>query len=382
MVEGRRVLIAPDSFKESLTALEVAQAIEEGFQQVAPEWTYEKVPMADGGEGTVQSVVDATAGEIKWVEVTNPMGDKIDAFYGLSGDGKQVIIELAAASGLELIEKSKRDPMKATSAGLGDLICAALDEDIEKIIIGIGGSATNDAGAGMLQHLGAQLLDENGKEVQPGGENLHKIEIIDFSTLDSRLKQVTIEVACDVNNPLAGKDGASYVYGPQKGASPEQVKELDENLTYFGELLERERGIDIIAMPGAGAAGGVGAALLALDANLNNGGDLIVDLLGLDHKMKTTDLVVTGEGGLNQQTIYGKTPVVISRLAKKYHLPVIAIVGSILEGYEAVYDEGIDAVFGILPKISDEETALADAYENIVRTARNIASLLKFSKYD
>ena len=216
-----------------MTALEVAEAIETGFKRVFPNWEYVKVPMADGGEGTVQSLVDATRGSIKYTEVVDPLGRKIKAAYGISGDGKQAIIEMAAASGLELLKDSERDAMNTTSWGLGDLIRAALDEKVDYILVGIGGSATNDAGAGMIQSLGGKLLDENGEQIPYSGASLDKLTTIDLSTLDPRLKRVTIEVACDVNNPLTGPDGASYVYGPQKGADEEEVKELDQNLKHF-----------------------------------------------------------------------------------------------------------------------------------------------------
>src|SRR5690625_1280146 len=222
MVQKKKVVIAPDSFKESMTALEVAEAVEKGFKQIFPDWEYVKVPMADGGEGTVQSIVDATGGTVKCTKAVNPLGETIEAFYGLSGDGQLAIIEMAAASGLELIKSDERDVMKATSWGLGDLIHAALEDGVKKILIGLGGSATNDAGAGMIQRLGGKLLDADGEDIGYGGGSLNDLEKIDLSDMDVRLKDVTIEIACDVNNPLTGKEGASVVYGPQKGASEAQ----------------------------------------------------------------------------------------------------------------------------------------------------------------
>lgn len=377
-MKKKKVVIAPDSFKESLTALEVAEAVETGFKKVFPNWEYVKVPMADGGEGTVQSLVDATDGFIKEVEVLDPLGRKIEASYGISGDGKQAIIEMATASGLELLKQSERDVMQATSWGLGDLICSALDEGVERILIGIGGSATNDAGAGMIQRLGGKLLDAEGKQIPYGGVALSKLQTIDLLELDARLSDIEIEVACDVNNPLTGLDGASYIYGPQKGADEEQIKELDQNLKHFAEIIRKDLDIDIEKEPGAGAAGGVGGALLAfLGAELRSGGELITEWLALEDIIKDADLVITGEGGINHQTVYGKTPVIVSKLAKKYQIPVIALAGSISEGYEKVYEHGIDVIFSVLSEVTDLKEALKTAPQNVERTAENIARTLK-----
>jgi len=381
MKKNKKVLIAPDSYKESLSALEVSQAIEEGFRQIFPDWTYEKVPMADGGEGTTQSLVDATKGTIKKANVSGPLGDEIESFYGLSGDGNTAIIELAAASGLELIEESERKPMEASTWGLGGLIRSALDDGVEKIILGLGGSATTDGGAGMIQSLGGQLLDENKEQIPPGGEGLKDLATIDLAQIDTRLENVTIEVASDVTNPLTGKQGAAYVYGPQKGANAEQVEELDKNLKHFSDIIKRDLGKDVEDIAGSGAAGGTGAGLLAfLDADLRKGSHLIIDMLNLEEKIATADLVITGEGSINDQTVYNKAPIAVAKIAKKYELPTIAIAGSLLDGYEKVYDEGLDAVFSVLPQISDLNTALENAYPNIVNTARNVASLLSIKE--
>lgn len=373
----KKVVIAPDSFKESLTALEVAEAVEEGFQQIYPNWHYKKVPMADGGEGTLRSLVDATGGEMKIVQVKNPLNQDITAQYGIIHEGKRAVIEMATASGLELIESEDRQVMQATSWGLGDLIRAALEEEVEEILLGIGGSATNDAGAGMIQSLGGQLLDADGNQIPLGGIGLRQLETIDLSTLDQRLKDVKIEVASDVSNPLTGEKGASYVYGAQKGASDAQIEELDQNLAHFAEIVQTDLGKKIDAIPGAGAAGGIGGALIAfLDAELRKGGEVVVEMLGLEEKIQKADLVITGEGGINQQTIYGKTPIVVAKVAKRYDLPVIGIAGSLSGEYDEVYSHGIDAVFSILSEVVDLDTALNDGYENIVRTARNIAATI------
>lgn len=377
----KKVVIAPDSFKESLTAMEVATAVEEGFRKIHPHWDYAKIPMADGGEGTLQSLVDATAGAFRTVHTKDPLGHKIEATFGLLNEGKQAIIEMATASGLELVESSKRDPMRATSWGLGDLIRGALDEEVEEIIIGIGGSATNDGGAGMIQALGGKLLDCKGEQIPLGGAGLSELAAIDRSALDPRLKNVNIVIASDVNNPLTGPNGASYIYGPQKGATSDQVQELDENLKHFAEVIHRDLKQEIAEIPGAGAAGGVGGALLAfLDAELRNGGEVIVEKVHLEEAIKEADLVLTGEGGINHQTIYGKTPIVVAQVAKKYELPVIAIAGSLSEDYEEVYEQGIDAVFSIIPQVTDLEMTLAEGFQNIVATARNIAKTIELSE--
>lgn len=376
-MDQKKVVIAPDAFKKSLTALEVAEAIEEGFRQIYPNWHYKKVPMADGGEGTLRSLVDATGGEMKIVQVKNPLNQDITAQYGIIHEGKRAVIEMATASGLELIESEDRQVMQATSWGLGDLIRAALEEEVEEILLGIGGSATNDAGAGMIQSLGGQLLDADGNQIPLGGIGLRQLETIDLSTLDQRLKDVKIEVASDVSNPLTGEKGASYVYGAQKGASDAQIEELDQNLAHFAEVVQTDLGKKIDAIPGAGAAGGIGGALIAfLDAELRQGGEVVVEMLGLEEKIQKADLVITGEGGINRQTIYGKTPIVVAKVAKRYDLPVIGIAGSLSGEYDEVYTHGIDAVFSILSEVVDLDTALNDGYENIVRTARNIAATI------
>ncbi|ARK32330.1 glycerate kinase [Halalkalibacter krulwichiae] len=372
-----KIVIAPDSFKESLTALAAANAIEEGLKEVLPEAEYVKVPMADGGEGTVQSLVDATEGTIQYAEVTGPLGEKVNAFYGLLGDGKTAVIEMAAASGLELVPQSKRNPMVATTYGTGELIKVALDQGVERIIIGIGGSATNDGGAGMVQALGGKLLDGAGNQIAFGGAGLRELARIDLSELDPRLNGVAIDVACDVNNPLTGPKGASAIYGPQKGATPEQVELLDGYLTQYADIIKRDVGKDIRDVPGAGAAGGLGAGLLAfLPAQLKRGGDLVIEAVGLEQTVRDADLVLTGEGGINHQTIHGKTPICVASVAKKHDVPVIALAGSLTHDYTNVYDHGIDAVFSIVPGAVSLEEALASAYENMKGSARNVGAVL------
>lgn len=380
MEKIKNIVIAPDSFKESMSAQKAANAIEEGFMQVFPDWNYIKVPMADGGEGTVQSIVDALGGVIKKVPALDALGRKSASFYGLINNGETAIIEIAACSGLEKIEKDKRNPMITTTWGLGDLISSALADGVKEIIIGLGGSATNDGGAGMIQRLGGRLLDKDGLQIAKGGQYLKDLCTIDLSEMDPRILEVSFIGATDVNNPLTGPKGASYIYGPQKGATVEQVKEMDENLKHFARVIQGELKLDVEQIPATGAAGGTAAGLVSfLGAQLKQGGDLITELVGLENKIRHADLVITGEGGLNHQTIYGKAPIVVAQIAKRYNLPVIAIVGSIMESHEAVYIEGIDTVFSVLPKLSDEKQAFTEAYKNTVMTARNIAAVLKIN---
>ena len=303
-----KIVIAPDSFKESLTALEVANAIETGFKQIFPNAEYVKLPMADGGEGTVQSLVDATQGRLIETEVTAPLGNQVKSFFGLSGDGKTAIIEMAAASGLHLVPMDKRNPCQTTSFGAGELIKKALDLGVQHIIFGIGGSATNDGGAGMLQALGLRLLDKNGQSIGFGGAALSNLAEIQMTDLDPRLQHVQIEVACDVNNPLCGERGASAIFGPQKGATPEMVKELDAALTHFAKIAERDCGKQIKEQPGAGAAGGMGGGLLLLpNVQLKAGVQIVLDNLKLAEQVKEADLVITGEGRMDAQSILGNS---------------------------------------------------------------------------
>ncbi|MFS0774880.1 glycerate kinase [Neobacillus sp. 3P2-tot-E-2] len=372
-----KVVIAPDSFKESLSALEVANAVELGFREVFPDAEFVKVPMADGGEGLVHSLVNALAGQVITQKVTGPLGEKVEGFFGLIHGGKTAVIEMAAAAGLHLVPPEERNPLKTTTFGVGELILAALDYKVERIIVGLGGSSTNDSGAGMVQALGGKLLDVNGCEIGFGGgalANLHSINLEDF---DERLNGIQFDVACDVQNPLLGETGASAVFGPQKGATAEMVCELDKNLSHFASVIERDLGKSISEIPGAGAAGGLGAGLLAfLPCQLRKGIQIVVEATGLEEHIQDATLVVTGEGKIDSQTIYGKTPIGVAAVAQKHNIPVFALAGSLGPGYEAVYQHGINTVFSIVPGITTLEEALKNAYQNIVSTTRNIASLL------
>lgn len=373
-----KIVIAPDSFKESLSALEVAESIERGFKKVISDAEYVKVPMADGGEGTVQSLVDATGGEMISKTVTGPLGEPVDAFFGILGNKKTAVIEMAAASGIHLVPAEKRNPFVTTTRGTGELITAALDYGVDHIIIGLGGSATNDGGTGMAKALGARLLDKDGIEIGEGGGALEHLASIDVSDFDPRLAQINIEVACDVDNPLTGEKGASAIFGPQKGATPEMVAQLDQNLGQYASIIERDLGKKIDDVPGAGAAGGLGCGLLAfLPSELKRGVEIVVEATGLSQIVADADLVITGEGKIDGQTIFGKTPIGVAKTAKKYGVPVIAIAGNVSRDSCVVHEHGIDAVFSIVPGVVLLESAFKYAEEYIERTAANIATVWK-----
>ena len=372
-----KIVIAPDSYKESLSALQVATQIERGFRDIFPDAQYVKLPVADGGEGTVEAMVAATGGRIIPLRVTGPLGTPVEAFYGLSGDGRTAIVEMAAASGLEQVPAAHRDVLQATSWGTGELIRHALDNGIEQLIIGLGGSATNDGGAGMVQALGAKLLDAHGDALPFGGAALASLAAIDLSAFDARIAGCRIDVACDVTNPLLGEQGASAVFGPQKGASPEQVQQLDKALAQFAKIIQRDLQCDVLSVAGGGAAGGMGAGLYAFcHASLRPGIDIVTEALGLDALVQDATLVVTGEGRIDSQTIHGKVPVGVARVAKRYHKPVIAIAGSLTHDAGVVHQHGLDAVFSVLYRICSLQDALDEAADNLRIAARNIAATL------
>ncbi|EMO7864077.1 glycerate kinase [Citrobacter amalonaticus] len=376
-----KIVIAPDSYKESLSALEVANAIEQGFREIWPDADYVKLPVADGGEGTVEAMVAATAGRIVDVNVTGPLGEPVTAFFGLSGDERTAFIEMAAASGLEQVPVALRDPLKTTSWGTGELIRHALDAGVDHIIIGLGGSATNDGGAGMVQALGAKLLDARQNEIGKGGAALDALTRIDISQLDPRLAACRIEVACDVTNPLTGKEGASAVFGPQKGATVETIDRLDTALAHYAQIIARDLEVDVLELAGGGAAGGMGAALYAFcGAQLRRGIEIVTDALQLDACVADADLVVTGEGRMDSQTIHGKVPVGVAKVAKRYHKPVIGIAGSLTADVGIVHEHGLDAVFSVIYTICTLDDALKNAAENVRMTARNVAATLKMGQ--
>src|SRR5947209_6656028 len=343
--DSMRIIIAPQSLKGSLTAAEAGQAIALGVLAVYPDAEIDIVPIADGGEGTVQALVDATGGEIVQQTVTGPLGEPVTAFFGLLGDGRTAAIEMAAAAGLPLVPPDKRDPRVTTTYGVGELILAALDRGSRHFIIGIGGSATNDGGAGMAQALGASLLTDEGTEIARGGAALATLSRISITKIDPRIQECTVDVACDVNNPLCGPKGASAVYGPQKEVTPEMIAELDAALAHYADIIERDLGLKVRDIPGAGAAGGLGAGLMTfLHATLRPGAQIVLEAVRLEERLGTADLVITAEGQLDAQTAYGKSVGAVAGMAKRFGLPVLALAGGLGDGYQVVYSLGVDAV--------------------------------------
>jgi len=370
-----KIVIAPDSFKESLTALQVATAIEAGMREVWPDATYVKVPVADGGEGTVQALIDALDGRRVTVRVTGPLGHAVDAFYGRAGD--LAVIEMAAASGLEGVPPDLRDPRTATSRGTGELILAALDAGARRFVLGVGGSATNDGGAGMLQALGVRLLDAAGNDIGPGGAALAHLDRVDVAGLDPRVRAAEFRIACDVDNPLVGPRGASFVFGPQKGATPAMVEQLDAALAHYADIIRRDGGQDIAQLPGAGAGGGIAAAMVVfLHGQLRPGIEIVTEAIGLDALVRDADLVVTGEGRIDGQTVNGKTPMGVARVARRHDRPVVAIGGSLAADADAVHAHGIDVVVAAVARPCSVAEALAAAEDNLRRAARNLAAAL------
>jgi glycerate kinase len=351
-----KIGIAPDSFKGSLTALEAASCIERGLRKALPGIRTVKIPMADGGEGTVRAIAEATGGRMIKRPVSDPLGKRVQALYGITGDGSSAVIEMAAASGLALLKPAERNPMITSTFGTGELILAALRAGAQRILIGIGGSATNDGGTGMAQALGVRFLDRNGLEIKQGGGFLKKLHRIDMDGLIPVVRRAAFEVACDVDNPLVGPKGAARVYAPQKGATPRMVDELDSGLRHLAKIIRRDLDVDILTVPGAGAAGGLGAGLMAfLGARLRPGVNIVMDAVELSRKLTGCSLVIAGEGRMDGQTVFGKAPAGVARVARKLKIPVIAICGSLGEGFSKVHAIGIAACFASLERPLDEE---------------------------
>lgn len=375
----QRIVIAPDSFKGSATARQVAEAIARGLRRALPAASLCTVPMADGGEGTVEALVDASGGEYVHLQVSGPLGEPVRARFGILGDGRTAAMEMAEASGLPLVPRDRRNPMVTTSYGTGELIRAALDRGVRRIILGIGGSATVDGGVGMAQALGGRFLDANGEHLGPGGGELARLARIDLSSMDPRLRAVEFEVACDVTNPLYGPDGAAPVFGPQKGATPEMVAVLDRNLRHLADLVRRDTGQDVSGLRGGGAAGGLGAALVAFcGARLRPGVELVIEAVDLEARLRGADLVVTGEGSLDRQTPFGKTPSGVGRLARRLGIPAVAIVGTIGEGVnrEVLTDCGLEGVCSILPGPMTLDQAMQQGETLLERAAERLGWLL------
>ena len=377
-----KFILAPDSFKESMTAKDACISMEKGIRKVFKDATCIHVPMADGGEGTVDALIESTNGNIYEVEVTAPLGNKVKAKFGILGDGKTAVIEIAEASGIHLVKLEDRNPLLTTTFGTGELIKHALDMNVERIIIGLGGSATNDGGVGMLQALGASFKGSDGKEIALGGGALKDLCTIDLSGFDKRVYDVKIEVACDVKNPLTGEKGASFVFGAQKGGNKETLEVLDSNLKHYAEVVKRDMGKEIDKVEGAGAAGGLGAALIGFcNGKLESGIDLVIKYSNLEEKVRKADFVFTGEGSIDFQTKFGKTPIGVAKIAKKYNIPVIAFGGRIGEGIDELYSLGIDSVIGITPGVISLEEALNKGKENLEISTENVVRIIDLKSY-
>jgi glycerate kinase len=371
-----RLVIAPDSFKDCLSASAVCDAVAQGARRADPEIEIFAIPMADGGQGTLDSVLRATGGRRQSVEVVGPLGEPVVAALGFLDDGQTAIFEMASASGLELVPVDKRDACTSTTFGTGQLLVAALDAGARRVLVGIGGSATNDGGAGLAEALGYRLLDRQGKPIPRGGGGLDRLERIDAAGRHPRIGQVAVEVACDVTNPLTGPTGASAVYGPQKGASPEQVERLDRNLAHLAAVVRRDLGLDVEHMPGAGAAGGLGAGLVAFaGARLARGVELVLDAVRFRERVQGADLCITGEGALDAQTAYGKTAYGVARACREAGVPCVALVGAVRGDLTVLFNAGLTAAFSATPRPASLAEALADAEGNIAHAAEQIVRL-------
>ncbi|MET3697004.1 glycerate kinase [Bacillus oleivorans] len=371
-----KIIIAADSFKGSCSTLEVAAAIEKGIRKIKEDVEIVKLPVADGGEGTVDALVLGTGGTYETVEVIGPLGKKVEARFGIL-EGNIAVIEMASASGLPLLKEDELDPLKATTYGTGQLIKAAMDKGCKKIFLGIGGSATNDGGVGMAQSLGVSFKDRDGAEIGYGGGELSRIADIDISKLDQRITRTEIIVMSDVTNPLCGEKGASYVYGPQKGATTEMIKQLDANLKHFAKVINEKLGKDVLQIPGSGAAGGLGAGLIAFcNVELHAGVEKILDLICIDGHLENADLVFTGEGRIDHQSVFGKVPVGVAKRAAKRNVPVIAIVGSIGDGAAEVYAHGLTAIQDIITKPMTLQEAMENAQILIEQAAETVMRVI------
>lgn len=372
------IIIAPDKFKDSMTARQAAESIARGVKAILPDARLTLLPLSDGGEGLVEALAGAAAASIETSEVTGPLGFPVKARWGIIKRGKTAVIEMAAASGLALVPEDKRNPLLTTTYGTGELIKAALDRGCRELIIGIGGSATNDGGAGMAAALGVKFLDKDGKKLGYGGAELSRLVKLDRSGLDPRLQETAIKVAGDVDNPLTGPRGASQVYGPQKGASREMAEQLDGALVNYARVIKKELGINIADVPGAGAAGGLGAGLIAFTgAEIHSGIDLVLDTLGIDRLLPRCRLLFTGEGRLDSQSVHGKVPIGVARRARKHNVPVVALAGSLEGSREEFRSQGITASFAIADGPLSLEESLARGPELIEKLTAELISLWK-----
>ena len=373
-----KIVIAPQAFKGSISALDAATAMGEGIKRVVPDAQVVAVPVADGGDGTLETLVEGSGGRIHDLEVTGPLGERRIAQWGAMGDGITAVIEMARTSGLALVPLDERNPLAATTYGLGEAIVHALDAGFRRFIVGIGGSATNDAGAGMAQALGVRLLDDAGNDLPFGGAPLARLSRIDMSGMDTRISRCEFMVACDVNNPLTGPTGASAIYGPQKGATPEMIAELDAALLHFAAVVERDIGATIDNVAGSGAAGGLGGGMIAfLAGELRAGVDIVLDTIQLDDFLPGCDLVITGEGSMDHSTIYNKAPVGVAQRAKRLGIPVIGVSGSLGAGFQDVHEHGIDALSSITPGPMSLDEASARAAELIANATEQALRFMK-----
>lgn len=372
-----KVLIAPQSFKGGLSGHSAAEAIKAGVLSLFPEAQTRVLPIADGGDGTLDALIGNTSGKIFTTQVTGPLGNPVSATWGVMGDGVTAVIEMARASGLTLVPIPKRDPQITTTSGTGELIQEALSWGYKRIIIGLGGSATNDGGVGMAEILGVRFLDQRGNDIPQGGIALKQLSSIDVTRINPAIQSAEIIAATDVTNPLCGPEGASVVYGPQKGATPEVVRKLDEALTHYAKIVETNLGVDIKSYPGAGAAGGLGAGLIIFaNAQILSGIDLICDTLDFNSQLEDVDLIITGEGAVDSSTAYNKAPVGIARRAKARGIPVLLLAGSLGEGYEAVYDHGINAVVCIADRPMSMRDSLIRSHELLANAVNRSLRLL------
>ena len=377
-----RIVLAPQELKGTLTAVEAAEAMAAGVRRALPDAALDRAPMADGGPGTVAAVVTAAGGDLRQARCRDPLGRPIDAAFGLIDGGATAVIEMAAAAGLVLLRPEERDPLRAGTEGVGDLVRAALDAGATSLIIGLGGSATNDGGAGMARALGARLLDREGQELPAGGASLTDLARVDVSALDRRLRTTTLIGATDVRNPLCGPEGASAVYGPQKGATAEQVAHLDAALAHYAAVLSRDLGVDVAETPGAGAAGGLGAGLLAfLGATLRSGFELVANVTGLDERIAAAHLVLTGEGRLDGQSVFGKTTVGVGRIARRRGVPAVALCGGLGAGWERTLAEGLTAAWSIAPGPITPTEAESRAAELLAALAEQVVRLFAAATY-
>ena len=376
------ILIAPDSFKECLTAKEVAKSIAKGVKIALPNADIVQIPLSDGGEGLLDALVQPMQGKLISLDVKDPLLRTIKAEYGISDDGTTAIVEMATASGLELLSEEEKNPLVTSSFGVGQLILDALNRGCSKIIIGLGGSATNDGGVGMIKALGGNFLDVNNEEIGEGGGAISELHRIDLSDLNPKIGECKFIAACDVSNPLTGENGASLVFGTQKGGATEDLKRLDSNLLHYATILNSHLGIDVNSIKGAGAAGGLGAALFSiLGAKMRSGIDLIIDYLHLEKQIQNSDLVITGEGKIDSQTLYGKTIMGVAKIASKHNVPVVAIAGKIDNDIDEIYKKGITAVFSVTNQPMNLEDSISGADNLIKQCVGNVMRVFKLNQF-